>query len=240
MWPTRGSRRIALIAVFASITTILDAVITPGFSSGIWYGWAFVMSPINGMVLGAGDGFTATIIAVLMGHTLVFRDSIYEFIFTLGAPLGSVMAGLVFRGRRRWAVAYYAVLLGAYFMSRVARSLPIWGMWDVYLAFVILLGATIFRVGKGGTPISNPMVETALAALIGLEADILFRIFVLIPLRGYELFYGLTPELLAAIWSLPAPLITPIKVGASLLISALLVPSILKTLKDSSFSAQID
>lgn len=193
------------------------------------------MSPINGIVLGAGDGFIATLISVLMGHTLVFRDSIYEFIFTLGAPLGSMMAGLVFRGRRRWAVAYYAVLLGAYFMSQVARSLPIWGMWDVYLAFVMLLGVTIFRGGTGGTPVFSPRVETALAALIGLEADILYRIFVLIPLGGYELFYGLTPELLVAIWSVPAPLITPIKVGASLLVSALLVPSILKILKDSSF-----
>ena len=240
MWPTRGSRRIALIAVFAAITTILDSIITPGFSSGIWYGWTFVMSPINGMILGAGDGFIATLISVQMGHTLVFRDSIYEYIFTLGAPLGSMMAGLVFRGRRRWAVAYYAVLLGAYFMSRVARSLPIWGMWDVYLAFALLLVVTIFNVGTGGTRASSLRAEAALAALMGLEADILFRVFVLVPLGGYELFYGLTPELLTVIWSVPAPIITPMKVGASLLVSALLVPLLIKTLRDRSFGFEVD
>ena len=218
----------------------MDAVVTPGFSSGVWYGWAFVMSPINGMVLGAGDGFTATLISVLLGHTLTPRDSVYEYIFTLGAPLGSMISGMVFRGRRLWPAAYYAALLGAYAMSPVARSLPLWGMWDVFLAFALLLGVTIFKVGAGETRGSRLRVETALAALIGLEADVLYRVFVLVPLRGYELFYGLTPELLAAIWAVPAPIITPVKVGAALLVSALLVPPVLKIVGDSSLSVQVD
>jgi type IV secretory pathway VirB2 component (pilin) len=69
----KGSQRIALIAVFAAITTVFDAVVTPGFSSGVWYGWAFMMIPINGMILGPIDGFLATLISVFMGHTLVFE-----------------------------------------------------------------------------------------------------------------------------------------------------------------------
>ena len=230
------SRRIALIAVFAAITTVLDAFVTPGFSSGIWYGWVFVMSPINGMILGPRDGFLATLISVLVGHSLVFRDSVYEYVFTLGAPIGALMAGLVFRGERRWVMAYFAAFLGAYFLSPVGRSLPVWGMWDVYVAFAAFLGITILEGRTGRTLISRLKMNTVLGALMGLEADILFRIFVLVPLRGYELFYGLTTEALVMIWSVPAPLITPIKVGASLLVSTMLVPSILKIVEDNAFS----
>ena len=230
------SRRIALIAVFAAITTVLDAIVTPGLSSGIWYGWVFVMSPINGMILGPRDGFLATLISVLVGHSLVFRDSVYEYVFTLGAPIGALMAGLVFRGEKRWVLTYFTVFLGAFFLSPVGRSLPVWGMWDVYVAFAAFLGITILEGWTGRTLVSRLKMNTVFGALMGLEADILFRIFVLVPLRGYELFYGLTTEVLVMIWSVQAPLITPIKVGASLLVSTMLVPSILKIVEDNAFS----
>jgi hypothetical protein len=233
-----SSRRTALIAVFAAVTTVLDALVTPAFSSGVWYGWAFVMSPINGVILGPLDGFVSTLISVLLGHTLVFRDSIYEYVFTLGAPIGSLIAGLVFRSERRWALAYFAALLGAYFLSPVGRGLPVWGMWDVYLAFTVLLGHSVLEKRPGGAPVSSIRMKAALGALIGLEADILLRVFVLVPLRGYELFYGLTPEVLAMIWSVPAPLFTPIKVGASILVSTMLVPSILRIVEDRGFNVQ--
>ena len=232
----RGSRRIALIAVFAAITTALDSMVTPGFSSGVWYGWVFLMSPVNGMILGPWDGFLATLISVLVGHTLVLRDSVYEYVFTIGAPLGALMAGLVFRGERRWALAYFVAFLGLYFLNPVGRSLPVWGMWDVYAAFAVLLVITVLEKRMDGKLTVNTRTAAALGALMGLEADILYRIFVLVPLGGYELFYGLTPELLAMIWSVPAPLITPLKVGTSLFISTLLVPSILK-ITEESFNA---
>jgi hypothetical protein len=232
----RGSRRIALIAVFAAITTALDSMVTPGFSSGVWYGWVFLMSPVNGMILGPWDGFLATLISVLVGHTLVLRDSVYEYVFTIGAPLGALMAGLVFRGERRWTLAYFAVFLGLYYLNPVGRSLPVWGMWDVYVAFTVLLVITVLEKRMDGKLIATTRTAAALGALMGLEADILYRIFVLVPLGGYELFYGLTPELLVMIWSVSAPLITPLKVGTSLLISTLLVPSILK-ITEASFNA---
>ena len=193
----RSSRRIALIAVFAAVTTILDTLVTPVFSSGVWYGWAFVMSPINGMILGPLDGFVSTLISVLLGHTLVFRDTIYEYVFTLGAPIGSLMAGMVFKGDMRWALAYFAALLGAYFLSPVGRGLPVWGMWDVYLAFTVLLGLSVLGKRPGGAPVSSIRMKAALGALIGLEADIMLRVFVLVPLRGYELFAVQYPRLYA-------------------------------------------
>jgi hypothetical protein len=225
------SRRVALIGVFAAITTVLDTILTPGFSSGVWYGWVFVITPINGIILGPIDGFITTLISVLAGHTLVFRESIYEYIFTLGAPIGALITGLVFKGENRLALGYYALLLGGYFLSPIGRSLPLWGMWDVYVAFAILLGMTLFGRRLGEMIGSNSRTLAALGALIGLEADVLFRIFVFVPLRGYEFFYGFTKEILAMIWAVPAPLITPLKVGVALFISTILAPLILKFLE---------
>ena len=233
------SRRTALIALFAVMSIALDSMVTPGFSSGIWFGWVFVMSPITGMVLGPRDGFIATLISVMVGHTIVFRDSAFEFIFTLGAPIGSAVSGMVFRGERVKILAYYAALLAAYFLTPIAWSLPLWGMWDVYFAVLVLL-ALIFLEGIGRSDlIRGPRTIAALSALFGLEADVLFRIFVLIPCRGYNVFYGLTPEVLTMIWSVPAPLITPIKVAISASIATMLIPSILRVLKENELRVDL-
>jgi len=112
-------------------------------------------------------------------------------------------------------------------------------MWDVYLAVLALL-ALIFMEGRGRLDlVRNPRIIAALSALIGLEADVLFRIFILIPCRGYSVFYGLTSEMLAMIWTVPAPLITPVKVAISASIATLLIPSILKVLKKNEFGISL-
>ena len=231
------ARRIALVSMFAVISIVLDMVVTPGFSSGIWYGWVFIMSPISGIVLGPVDGFLTTLISVMVGHTVVFRESVYEFVFALGAPIGSAVAGMIFRGRKRKVLIYYVVLLAAYFMTPLARQLPIWGMWDVYVAFLALVALTVLGGVMSLDFTSSPRVAAVLAALIGLEADILFRIFVLIPAGGYSIFYGLTPDVLVMIWSVPAPLITPIKVAVSVFAAYLMTPPVLNILRESEFSA---
>ena len=139
------TRRISLIVVFAVISIALDSLVTPGFSAGIWYGWVFIMSPISGIILGPRDGFIATLISVMVGHTIVFRESIFEFIFTLGAPIGSAVTGLIFRGEKSKILVYYTILVAAYFLTPVARQLPIWGMWDVYIAYFVLVVLFFFE-----------------------------------------------------------------------------------------------
>jgi hypothetical protein len=188
------------------------------------------------MILGPKDGFLTTLLSVLLGHTLVFRDSVYEYIFTLGAPIGSFCSGLVYKGERVKILIYYLLLLGSYFMSPVSRALPIWGMWDVYMAFIVLIVITLFEKALRKNIIWHPKLSIVIGAFIGLEADILFRIFVLVPLRGYKLFYGLSYELLTVIWSVPAPLITPVKVSISLLLSVILIPSINKIFKNHAIA----
>jgi hypothetical protein len=186
----------------------------------------FLLSPTNGILLGPFDGFITTLLSVLIGHTLVFRESIYEYIFTLGSPIASLAAGLLYRGSRGGILIYFTAFLGAYFLTPISRKLPVWGMWDIYLAFItLILWSILYKYGVGF--LERREVGLAFAAFIGLEADILFRIFLLVPARGYNIFYGLTPEVLAAIWAVPAPLITPIKVAIAVFLTVILVPKIL-------------
>jgi hypothetical protein len=218
--------------MFATISTVLDSIVTPGFSAGVWYGWVFLLSPINGIVLGPIDGFITTLISVLVGHTFVFRESIYEYIFSLGAPIASLVSGLVYRKRN--VIPYFVLLLGAYFFTPISKELPIWGMWDVYLAFFLLLLWTLIEIGLKIDFLGQETRRLMVSAFIGLEADILFRIFILIPCKGYILFYGLTPDVLVAIWAVVAPFVTPFKVVISIFFTTILVPKIKNTL--SSFN----
>ncbi len=222
--------------MFAAITVVVDSIVMPGFSSGVWYGWVFLLSPINGIILGPVDGFITTLISVMIGHTVVFRESFYEYIFTLGAPIASLISAFVYRKRN--VIIYFALLLGAYFLSPVSRDLPIWGMWDIYLAFLVLLSWTIVKIGSKIDCLDRQSIRLAVAAFIGLEADILFRIFILVPCKGYSIFYGMTSQVLAAIWAVPAPLITPFKVMISVILTSLLVPRINKIL--NNFNLKLD
>ncbi len=221
------------MAVFASINVVLDSFMgLPGLSSGVWYSWFFIVEPINGIILGPYAGFLSSLIGVIVGHTIYFRD-IYEFLFTLGAPIGAMFSGLLFRGRWKAALIYYTALLGIYFITPVAWQLPIWGIWDIYVSYAILLVVAVMAARKGSwnsRSRGRPSVHViALSALIGLEADILFRIFLFIPGGTYQLFYGLGAEDLVPLWVIAAA-VTPIKVAISILFTTIVVPSLIKVI----------
>jgi hypothetical protein len=231
----RRTRRIALISTFAVLSTVLDMMVTPSISAGIWFGWIFVISPINGLILGPLDGFITTLISVLLGHSLVFRDSIYEFVFTLGAPICSLVTGYLVRGEWKKVFVYYTVLIAAYFLDPLSRELPIWGMWDTFLAYSVLVAYIILtRASRINSNLKQGYLF-ALFTFLGLEADVLFRIFVLVPCQAYRIFYGLTPESLIFIWSVPAPLVTPLKVAFSSALGFFLVPEILRILQTRNY-----
>ena len=228
-------RTLSLIAIFATLGVVCDGVVTLGFSSGVWFGWIFLVSPIAGIVLGPYNGFVSTLIAVMIGHSLFPRDTVYEFIFTIGAPVGSMMSGFAFKGQLKRLFAFYTVMLGAYFAAPVSKHLPIWGMWDCYVAYAILTVLCIILSMRGSDEIGR-MSPFAISAFLGLEADVLLRIFILVPCQGYKFFYGLTPELLEATWAVSAPLITPFKVLLSTFIVTLIGPQIECILGNSNIS----
>ncbi len=233
---------ISLVALFASFNVICDSLMGfPELSSGVWQGWIFIAEPITGIVLGPYAGFLSTLIGVMIGHTIYFRD-VYEFLFTFGAPIGAMVSGFLFRGKWKAVLAYYTALLGIYFITPIAWQLPVLGMWDVYLAYSILLVITMIIVRKGGpwNPKSKGLPYVlALSALIGLEADILFRIIVFVPGQTYRLFYDLDVEKLTPMW-LGAAVVTPVKVALSILVTVTVGPALIRTIKKIRFLKEDD
>lgn len=224
----KRSRTIALISVFAALNAVCDSIV--GLPQDIvWYGWIFVIEPLNGIILGPLPGFLSTLIGVIVGHSVYFRGE-FEYLFTIGAPLGAMISGLVYQKRWKLVFAYFAVLLTAYFLTPVAWSLPVWGMWNTFLAFAVLCVASILPKKLDSIRRRQELYVLPISAFIGLEADILFRIFVLVPCQTYQLFYGFTAETLQAIWG-AAAFITPIQAVISMAVTTLIGPRALQLIR---------
>lgn len=208
-----GSRSIALTAIFAAMIAVLDSIpMIPGFYGGVWDSWGFMLSPIVGILLGPVLGVISVVIGGLVGHLVYFRDPI-ELLFMLGAPVGAGVAGLVFEERWKAACVIYSAMIVGYFLTPVTWSLSLLGVWDVLVGFVLILTITILTTfGNAGNGIlSSINMKIILATVIGLESDILARIFILIPGQMYWLYYAMPLEVLQSLW-LVAGVITPIKV----------------------------
>jgi len=225
----KKSSFVSSVAIFASLNVICDAVVIPQFSSGIWYGLVFLTEPITGILLSPFAGFLSTLIGVLVGHVIIPRG-IEEFLFTLGAPIGAMISAFVYKGNVKAVFVYYTLLLASYFATPIAWELPIWGMWDVYCAYSLLLFLVISQhLGHQWVWKSNKLgFLLAFCAFIGLEADILFRIFVFIPGQTYQSMYGFSVEILKVVW-VSGAFITPVKVAVSTFLTVLLGSRILRT-----------
>ncbi len=230
------SRAVSVQALFAAIVVVLDTVpIIPGFYSGVWDSWLFLLSPLVGILLGPFSGAATVALGTALGHLIYFRDP-FELLFMAGAPLGAAMAGFVYQRRWRPVLGIYSMMLAAYFVYPVSWTLPLWGIWDVLVGFgVVVLFSLLVRGGlRTGRPLQKRWLMLGLASVVGLESDILLRICILVPGQTYWLFYGLTPEMLSLLW-LGAGLVTPIKVVLAVLVSITLgVPTLSILEKESN------
>jgi len=221
---------ISFVAVFAAFIIVCDSLVVPFLPySGVWYSWIFISEPITGIVLGPIIGFFSNLVGAMIGHSINFVD-FYEFLFTVGAPIGAMISAFVFRGKWKIAILYYLTMFLGLFVVPVTWQLPFWGMWDVYLAFLLLilaaLAATRWRNLWDAKSKTRLIYILALSTFIGLEADVLFRIFILIPCQTYSLFYGWDVTVLQAIWAAGA-IETPIKAAISTIVTVLIGPPII-------------
>ena len=246
---TPGSVLLALTAMFSAMHAALASQPGPfGFRS-----WMFVFAPVEGMVLGPGPGALAAMIGGSIGCVLR-GEAIILPIVAFAEPLGAASAGLAMKKRWRELIAIYGLMLAAYFAHPYGRALPAWCLWDIYIAFALLLMASIswneaFRKAsssvltrlKRAMRLPDPLIEirppkeagltclVGLAAFIGLEADVLARIFMLIPMCLYAL-WGIDFATLVLWWQLGA-LATPLEGLTSTLFSAYLMPPVLAALR---------
>ncbi len=231
---------IALISVCAAFSIVCDLLVVPPILpySGVWYSWIFISEAITGILLGPLAGFLSNFIGVMVGHLILYIDA-YEFLFTIGAPLGAMISAFTYR--RRWSVVltYYLTLFGGFFAAPVSWQLPFWGMWDVYLAFVTLVFLAIITTRWRRLWDTKSQMRLiyilALSVFIGLEADVLFRIFILVPCQTYRLFYGWEVDELQAIWALGA-IETPIKTSLSAIITSIMGPPIINAARKLKLS----
>ncbi len=228
---------LAFVSIFTAMATVLDILpIIPGFYSGIWDSWLFILSPIIGIILGPFAGAISVGLGTTIGHLIYFRDP-FEFVFMLGAPLGAAMTGFIHRARWPPVLGVYSILLLSYFITPVAWSLTFWGIWDVLLGFGLLVITSILLNSNTIKQKiqENEKVLSTLAIIIGLETDILFRVFVFVPCQTYWFFYGLTGEQLQLIW-IGAGFITPIKVLLATIIGLSIIMSLFRAFPKSTIN----
>jgi hypothetical protein len=219
------------MAIFSALAIILDSIpIIPGFYSGVWDSWLFLMSPLFGIILGPLVGAASISLGSFIGHLIYFRDP-FELIFMWGAPLGAGIAGLVYQKRWKEVIILYSGLLAGYFITPISWQLPLWGIWDILVGFCVILIFSMLchmqyweRTGE-----YREKYLLFFATMIGLESDVLFRVFILIPGQTYRLFYGFSVEGLQTLWW-SAGFIIPLKVIMSVVVVLLVGKSLIRIL----------
>lgn len=238
---SNSSSFVAFVAVFTAMIAVLDAIPTlPTFYAGIWDSWPFLLSPIVGILLGPYIGALSVGLGSFLGHMIYFRDPT-ELLFMLGLPLGAAIAGFVYQQRWRPVLGIYSAMLLGYFIYPVSWGLPLWGIWDVLVGYGILLIYTL-ATARGIWSDSrewHKLLILLFSSVIALEADILFRIFVLVPGQTYWFFYGWTAAELYYIW-LGAGFITPIKVVLASIVAITLGRQLLRVLEQHEGALAMD
>jgi len=227
---SNSSRTVALVAIFAALTAVLDIIPAFGFTSGVWDSWAFLLSPIVGILLGPYLGAYSVGIGSLIGHTIYYREPT-ELLFMLGLSIGAAVAGFVYQRRWKPVLGIYTAMLLGYFIYPVTWVLPLFGIWDILVVYGFVLVYSVVTK-RGIWTNSNERYNLFLlifCTVIALETDILFRVFVLVPGQVHWLF-GWTPEILYGMW-LVAGFITPIKVILAVLVMVTLGRQLLRGLE---------
>jgi len=230
----KKSQFVSLVAIFAALNVVCDSIAGISvFEYGVWWSWIFLIVPLTGIVLGPYMGFLSTFIGVMIGHFIYFRGT-PEFLFAVGAPVGAMVSGFLFEGKWKTVFVYYTVLFVAYFTTPIAWQLPVWGMWDTYVAYVCLLVISMLVMKSQWKLESSRFPCVVMCAFIGLEADILFRIFLLVPCRTYWLIYGWPVEALQWAWALGAA-VTPVQVAISTLVTVSVGFPLIKVFRETGF-----
>jgi hypothetical protein len=230
------SRTVAFVAVFAALTAVLDIIPAFGFTSGVWDSWAFLLSPIIGILLGPYLGAVSVGLGSFLGHAIMPRDTI-EFLFMIGLSVGAAVGGFVYQRKWKPVLGIYTAMLIGYFIYPISWGLPLWGIWDILVGYGVVLIYSLITTRSywSNTSEKHKLLLLIFCCVIALESDILFRVFVLVPGQMWWFYYAMTPEDLALLW-VGAGFITPIKVVMAVIVIVTLGRQLLKTLEQQGSS----
>ena len=217
---------ISLIATLAALHSILSVM------PGVWRRWSIVMEPLEGLIAGPMGGAAAAFVGALVGRVLKPDAFLIENFFGFAEGIGALGAGFLAKGRWKPVAIVYIILLGAFLVHPVAKIVPLWTLWDIYLAFIalIVVGLLFKGIFVRRDPKGLPF-RIGFIAFIAVELDVLFRIFMLIPLGLYKLFpipLELMPEIFIA-----GAFTTPLEAGYTVVISSIIGSAVLIALDKS-------
>lgn len=181
----RKSFRISLIAVFGALHAILYLL---SFGLGGWRNWAIYIEAMEGIILGPQAGFLAALLGSSIARTITY-DPLWMF-GIIAEPVSVMATGFLARGKWKPAFAMYSVMLLAYFIHPYGRMLPLWTILDVLLAFVLIypaakLSGGLYKITPNRLPISLVLI-----AFVCTATDSLVRIFLLVPVGFYSMFFS--------------------------------------------------
>ena len=221
----RQSIKIALTATFAALHTTLSLIPGPaGFRSCM-----ILIMPLEGIILGPLMGFSAGFIGYFLGWFI--RPRAEPMFFGLGEPIGALGAGLIAQRKWHYALLLYGAMLLGFFAYPLTSTLPLWTLWDTYIAFACIPTFALLnhRMKLTTSSTQNLPILLGFAAFIGTEADVLARIFILVPLNGYQ-WWGIPSSLLPELFILGA-FQTPIEAIISIITAIIIGVPLLKVLQ---------
>jgi len=191
--PSRA-RRLAIIALFAAIHGSLAAV--PGIwgPSEVARSFVIFVEPLEGILLGPAAGFASASIGCVLGRIMRPREEgfVLGVAFGMGEAVAAIMAGLMFKKKWPLVLVIYSAMLAAFLADPLTWStpLPLWTIWDTFLALFAIFPAhlAVRRALADRKGAERLCAAVALTTFVSTEADMLFRIFLLIPLKFYTLY----------------------------------------------------
>jgi len=191
----RSSQKVALVAVFGALHTVLF------LPEGPWRSFVIYLTPIEGIVLGPNIGFAAALLGSATARLV--KPSVWWMFGIVAEPTGALAAGFLAKGKWKETTLIYSVMLGAYFAHPYGRLLPLWTILDLIAALILT-----YPVSKIGRNLwNNSRKELFVAALVMIAfvstaLDSMTRVFILVPMNGYQLF-NFNYETLAYGWFIP-------------------------------------
>lgn len=182
------SLKIALTATFAALHAILYFL-----SFGLWRSWAIFLLPVEGIVLGPWAGLSAALIGSVVAR-LIKPIDVWMF-GIVAEPLAALICGFLVKGKWKPVLVLYAAMLAAYFLHPFGTWLPLWTILDILVALVLIVPAAKISQGvfQNNLNVRRLPVSVVLTSFIGVVADSLTRVFLLVP-AGLYLVLQWPPE----------------------------------------------
>jgi len=221
----RKSRFLTLISLFSALHAIFVLIPLP-FRS-----FMVIIQPLEGIILGVYGGFFSALLGSIVGRVIRPMEGLLPIFGITAEPIGALTAALFFRKKWKYVFLIYVILLTGYFIHPLGRILPAWCLWDIYIAFILTFISPLFLKNFREITNSKKLVFLlALTSFIGIEADALVRIFILIPVGFYSLM-GIPEEALTPIW-IAGAIQTPLEAILSIIATVILGVPLIKFLKE--------